>query len=122
MIVTLLNYFTIIAAETVIDIVMNFLALAVIAELDDFFFIAHGKHELGKKMVLDEDDKYANLYKIETTTSMDAEQFFIKHKESLGPDPKYKGVNLFRKRKDALLYIKYKDLDQVNALDTNLDA
>jgi hypothetical protein len=72
MIVTLLNYYTIIAAETVIDIVMNFLALAVIAELDDFFFIAHGKNELGKRMVLNEDGEFTDLYKIETTTSIDA--------------------------------------------------
>ena len=41
-VVTILNYYTIIAATEVIDIVMNFLALAVIAELDDFFFEAHG--------------------------------------------------------------------------------
>ena len=39
--VTILNYITILQAETVIDIVMNFLALAVIAELDDYFFVLH---------------------------------------------------------------------------------
>ena len=72
MLVTLLNYFTIIAAETVIDIVMNFLALAVIAELDDYFFIAHGKSELGKRMVMNEDEEFTDLFKIETTTSRDA--------------------------------------------------
>ena len=72
MLVTLLNYFTIIAAETVIDIVMNFLALAVIADLDDFFFTAHGENELGKRMVKNDDGEYTDLYKIETTTSRDA--------------------------------------------------
>ena len=107
MLVTLLNYFTIIAAETVIDIVMNFLALAVIAELDDFFFIAHGENELGKKMVLNEDKEYTDLYKIETTTSKDAEEYFIGHDRNNKPDPDLADVNLFTLRKDARLYIRY---------------
>ena len=70
--VTLLNYFTIVSAESVIDVVMNFLALEVIAQLDDYFFVAHGNSELGKVMVLNADEQYSDLYKIEVTTSTDA--------------------------------------------------
>ena len=54
--VTLLNYYTIVSAESVIDVVMNFLALEVIAKLDDYFFVAHGNSELGKVMVLNADE------------------------------------------------------------------
>ena len=85
-VVTLLNYFTINSAETVIEIVMDFLALAVIAELDDFFFTSHNPKELGKKMVVNENEEYGDLYKIETTTSIDAGQYFIDNDEAKGPD------------------------------------
>ena len=68
-IVAILNYYTIVAATEVIDVVMNFLALLVIAEIDDFFFEAHSPEELGRKMVHNEDGEYDELYRIETTTS-----------------------------------------------------
>lgn len=70
--VTMLNYYAIIANDEVIEIVMNFLALAAIAELDDFFFVSHSKAEPAKEMVLNEDGQYDDLYTIQTTTSDDA--------------------------------------------------
>ena len=73
MVVTFLNYFTIIDATSVIDIVMNFLALAVIAELDDYFYAIHDEDEFGVKMVRNKGGAYDSLYTIETTTSDDAE-------------------------------------------------
>jgi hypothetical protein len=114
-VVTLLNYFTIIAAETVIDIVMNFLALAVIAELDDFFFTSHGQKELGKRMVINDEDEFGDLYKIETTTSIDAGQYFINNEEGK-PDETKAHYNLFKMRKDALLYIKYQLLERIERI------
>ena len=73
MFVTLLNYYTIIDANTVKDVVMNFLALAVIAEMDDFFYQIHDADEIGVKMVENQGGLYNHLYTIETTTSQDAE-------------------------------------------------
>ena len=52
MFVTSLNYLAILIDENPIEIVMNFLALMVIAELDDYFFEAHGDI-LVKKMITD---------------------------------------------------------------------
>ena len=52
---------------------------------------------------------------------MDAEEYFKDHDENKGPDPDLVGVNTFKKRKDALLYIKYSDLDKVNELDLSTD-
>ena len=52
MFVALLNYFAILLEDNPIEIVMNFLALMVIAELDDYFFEAHGDI-LVKKMITD---------------------------------------------------------------------
>ena len=73
MFVTLLNYYTIIDANTVKDVVMNFLALAVITEMDDFFYQIHDADEIGVKMVENQGGLYNHLYTIETTTSQDAE-------------------------------------------------
>jgi len=48
---------------------MNYLALYVIAELDDFVFEAHKDSELSKEMVENTDGKYNSLYTVETSTS-----------------------------------------------------
>ena len=50
---------------------MNFLALMVIAELDDYFYVAHG-YILPKQMVQHQDSTYAQLYMIHTTSSVNA--------------------------------------------------
>ena len=52
---------------------------------------------------------------------MDAEEYFKDHDENKGADPDRVGINTFKKRKDALLYIKYSDLDKVNELDLSSD-
>ena len=72
--VAILNYYIIMAATEVIEVVMNFLALLVISEIDDFFFDSHVADELGKKMVLNADKEYDSLYRIETTTSRRAKR------------------------------------------------
>lgn len=96
MVVTFLNYFTIIDATTVIDIVMNFLALAVIADLDDMFFKVHGSSEIGVEMVKNEENKYDELYTIETTTSDDAEMNT--------KDPDLEGINKFEPSDASIWY------------------
>ena len=87
MVVTFLNYFTIIDASSVIEIVMNFLALAVIAELDNMFFAVHGSGEVGVEMVKNEKGLYDELITKETTTSDDADYNLI--------DDDLTGINVF---------------------------
>ena len=62
-IVVILNYYSILLEENPIGIVMNFLALMVIAELDDYFYEAHG-YILPKRMIMEQDSTYAQMYKI----------------------------------------------------------
>lgn len=62
MFVVILNYFAILLEENPIEIVMNFLALMVISELDDYFFEAHG--DMLIKEMISEQDVYKELYKI----------------------------------------------------------
>lgn len=45
--VTVINYFVIIFQNQILDIVKDFLAIKVISELDDYFFVEHsGKKEI----------------------------------------------------------------------------
>ena len=68
--VTLLNYYVIIAAaSTVIDIAKDFLALMIISEFDNYFYEQYPSHDISKKLILGKDDIYADLFKIQTTTS-----------------------------------------------------
>ena len=70
--VTVINYFIIILNDDIVDIVKDFLAVKVIAELDDYFFLEHTtSSEVCKQIILDE-DLQGELLKIETTTSRDA--------------------------------------------------
>jgi len=65
----LINYYVIMAAETVMDVIMNFLALMVISEIDDQFYEMLNKEDFASKIVKNEDDVYDELIKIETTSS-----------------------------------------------------
>ena len=56
-------------AENALDLAKDYTALMVIANFDDFYYDASRLNLL--KEVLEEDD-YAELFKIETTTSYDA--------------------------------------------------
>ena len=94
MLVVLLNFYSILLEDNPIDIVMNFLALVIIAEIDDYFFEAHGKIRC-KQMVQEQDETFASLYEIQTTTSIDA-----------GPWEDLPGLNDFEPAEDAKWYKK----------------
>lgn len=50
--VTLLNYFVIIAgSEEVIDVAKDFVAMMVISEFDNFLYFEYSEHEFSKKIV-----------------------------------------------------------------------
>ena len=74
MLIEVVNLLTILQRNTVIDIVMNFMALAVIIDFDDFFFSALGKNFI-KKIITDQQEdesNYKQLYMITKTTSKEA--------------------------------------------------
>ena len=72
----MINYLIILADDNISDIVMDFLALYVIAELDDYVFEAHSPDDLSVRIVtdIDEGDK-EDLFKIETTSSRFGSKF-----------------------------------------------
>ena len=61
------NFMAILTTSAIIDIVMNFLALVVIAEFDDFFYAAVDEFDITD--VIDE-NIYENFLVIQTTTSI----------------------------------------------------
>ena len=68
--VTLLNYYVIIAVSTtVIDIAKDFIALMVISAFDNFFYEEYSDIEISKKLIIEKDDLYETLFTIQTTTS-----------------------------------------------------
>lgn len=74
MLIEVVNLLTILQSNTVIDVVMNFMALAVIIEFDDYFFGALGKNFV-KKIITEqaaENSPYQPLYMITKTTSHEA--------------------------------------------------
>lgn len=70
MVVETVNVMAILSASTVLDIVMNFMALAIISEFDDTFYGALGDEDEGKKVLVEENFK--ELLKITRTTSKEA--------------------------------------------------
>lgn len=75
-IVELVNFIALITNETVLDIVMNFLALVVIADFDDFFFSAT-ESEFADVI---SDPKYDQFLIIQTTTSWNARDCWEKNR------------------------------------------
>ena len=65
----LINYAVITASETVLDLAKDFTALIIISEIDNQFASFH-KNELIENALTQQD--YAGLFKIETTSSVDA--------------------------------------------------
>jgi hypothetical protein len=65
-VIEIISFVVILTSPTYLDVVMNFVALAVIAEFDDKFFDALGDDEL-KRMI--NDANYDDLYKITGTSS-----------------------------------------------------
>ena len=73
--VTALNYIVIIAlSSTVLDIAKDFLALAVIAEFDNFFYNEHKVASSIPKEILEnkDEEKYRDLFEIRNTQSNEA--------------------------------------------------
>ena len=75
--VAIISYFVIIYDETVLDIILDFLALTVIAELSEYFFQEYvTSNEICKTIINDKEnegsEKWDGLFTIETTTSTEA--------------------------------------------------
>lgn len=64
--IEIVNFIVILTSTNYLDVVMNFMALAVIAEFDDKFFDALGDDDI-KGMI--DDPNYDDLYKITRTSS-----------------------------------------------------
>ena len=71
-VVEIVNVLAIMTSTQVLDVVMNFLALVVISEFDDFFYGALGNKEEAKAYLTD--PVYCELLMIERTTSRRAAQ------------------------------------------------
>ena len=68
--VTIINYLIIISDHTITEIVIDFLALYVITELDDYVFKVHSPDDLSLRIVTDiNEGKLKELFRIETTSS-----------------------------------------------------
>ena len=70
LLVEAVNYIALITNLTHLDIVMNFLALAVIADFDDFFYNALFDNQF--KRVITDGDTYKKFLEVQTTTSIEA--------------------------------------------------
>lgn len=64
------NILAILASTSAIEVVLNFMALAVVSEFDDTFFDALGRSDEGKCMI--EHEAFNALFEITRTTSKDA--------------------------------------------------
>mgnify|MGYP001626747553 CR=1 FL=1 len=70
--VTLLNYYVIIAkSHTVIDVAKDFLAMMIIADFDNIFFLEYPESNVLKSIVLQHNEYKVSFFKIQTTTSKD---------------------------------------------------
>ena len=65
-VIEIVNFIVILQAPTYLDIVMNFMALAIIAEFDNAFFMALGENSM--KYII-QDPAFDSLYTITRTTS-----------------------------------------------------
>ncbi len=74
--VEIVNFIAIMSSGTVVNVVMNFLALVVISEFDDFFYQALGEDDC--KIYLS-DPAFGEVVKIERTTSSRAKQDLPDH-------------------------------------------
>ena len=104
MFVVILNYWAIQLADNPLDIVMNFLALVVVSEIDDYFFVSH-RDIICKDIIENLESDWSYLFKIQTTTSTDAR-----------PWEKNPEVNLMEKPRD----VEWIDLMKAREQDTKL--
>jgi len=71
MLVEMANIIVILAAPNVIEVILNFIAIAIIADFDDFVFTVI-KYDHNRKSLLENDDVDDNLLEIYHTTSTHA--------------------------------------------------
>ena len=124
--VELVNFLAVLDQSTFSDMVMNFTALVIISEFDDFFFSAYKDSDL-KDVILNKADAYSEILMIRRTSSRDAKlklnqnlmavdkceknSEFIKNEGSSSVAiPQYIYVDFWRDRTCAnkLLYMVYR--------------
>ena len=71
MVITIVNYLVILQASDALDLAKDYTALMVIANFDDIYYAA-SKLTLLKNILEVHADDYVELFKIETTSSLDA--------------------------------------------------
>ena len=92
LLVAVISYFVIVFADNVLDIVKDFLALQVISQLENLFFMEYVMNrEICKQILLDE--KYHDLFKVQSTTSSD-----VKEHDKFIHDPATEWVNKMRQK------------------------
>ena len=74
--VEMVNFLAILTSTNILEVVMNFMALAIIAEFDDFFYLALG-NDPNKKVLTD--TAYEDMFIIRKTTSRYSTNPFEKH-------------------------------------------
>ena len=72
---------------------MNFLALTVVADLDDYMFGAHSDSELAKRIVMDEDKEYEGCFVVESTSSSKARKKAKSELNKFVPSQDFEWVN-----------------------------
>ena len=75
--VEVINFVNLILTNQILEIVMNFLALVIIAEFDDLFYEVY--YNKGLKALVSK-KMYRNLLIIQTTTSSDADKLLTAHR------------------------------------------
>lgn len=76
MLIEFVNFLAILTSFTVLDVVMNFLALVVISEFDDFFYCSLRDEPLKELLI---DPCFCNLLVIERTSSRRATVELVEH-------------------------------------------
>lgn len=94
--ISIINFLVIASSDSVLDVAKDFTALAIIADFDDIF--AEGlTEEKAKDVCENEDGIYDDIFRIETTTSIDARG---EMNEKIVEDPIFDLVNNNRRKQN----------------------
>ena len=96
---------------------MDFLALMVISDFDNFFYAEHSSSsEISKKIVGMKDDLYAEMFKIQTSTSRDAQPYPKKEAKQFKAIKKDKGTSkeLTPEERETAANIYNKHANEIN--------
>ena len=94
--VTCVNYLVIEISPTVLDVAKDFTALMIIAEFDDIFSNMSNKDDKAREICTNDGGTYDLLFRIETTTSIDA---LGERNMKLESDPVFDYINYNRRLK-----------------------